>query len=425
MLLAKGVHRLPFLTDYWSQNPLLGAPGITKCMPRDRFKAILRCLHLNDNSQMPAHSDPNVDKLYKVRPLINTIRSNTQMAYYPHQQVAVDEAMVLFKGHSTIKQFMPLKPIKRGYKVWCICDSINGLAYEIEVYLGATEEGSDGSLGERVVLRLVDKMKGESHHIYMDNFFTSPSLSLALRDCQTFLIGTAQVNRKGFPESLRDTKTFSKTARRGDHKSVLIHNGKTECLVWMDKRPVHIINSISDPNSMTNVKRKAKDGSRLIIPCSESIKHYSAYMGGVDLFDFRRKNYSCSRKSKKWWLRLFYFLVDMATTNAYIIYKEQRNVKLTQKDFILQVADRLMSSHSSRKRAAVLSIPSCTRLLERHFDRQESTKNCKMCEGCKCCRECCPSDPVPLCPVPCFRLFHTLEFYRSARRRPHTEIPAN
>ena len=110
---------------------------------------------------------------------------NTQMAYYPHQQVTVDEAMVLFKGRSTIKQFMPLKPIKRGYKVWCICDSINGLAYEIEVYLGTTEDGSDGSLDERVVLHLVDKIKRGSHHVYVDNFFTSPSLSwhLAIAKC--------------------------------------------------------------------------------------------------------------------------------------------------------------------------------------------------------------------------------------------------
>ena len=239
------------------------------------------------------------------------------------------------------------------------------------------------------------------------------------------------MNRKGFPDSLRDTKMFSKTARHGDHKSVLIHNGKTECLVWMDKIPVHIINSISNPNSMTNVKRTAKDGSRLIIPCPESIKLYNAYMGGVDLFDFRRKTYSCSRKSKKWWLRLFYFLVDMATTNAYIIYKEQRNVKLTQKDFILQVADRLISSHSSHKRAAVLSIPSCTKLLERHFpDRQESTKNCK-----------CVKDTneqyivatnavqaIPFLSVLCHAFdcsTHLKRFHRSARRRPHTEIPAN
>ena len=101
---------------------------------------------------------------------------------------------------------MPLKPIKRGYKVWCICDSINGLAYEIEVYLGATEEGSDGSLGERVVLCLVDKIKGESHHVYMDNFFTSPSLSLALRNCQTFLIGTVRGFLRAYGTQKRSLK---------------------------------------------------------------------------------------------------------------------------------------------------------------------------------------------------------------------------
>ena len=98
MLLAMGVHRLPFITDYWSENPLLGSPGIIKCMPRDCFKAILRYLHPNDNSQMPARSNPNFNMLYKVRPLINTIQSNPQMVYYPHQQVTVDEAMVLFRG---------------------------------------------------------------------------------------------------------------------------------------------------------------------------------------------------------------------------------------------------------------------------------------------------------------------------------------
>ena len=421
MILAMGVHKLPYLRDYWSQNPLLGAPGITKSMPRDRFKAILRYLHLNDNSQMPARNDANFDKLYKVRPLLEAIKENTQKAYYPHQQLAIDEAMVLFKGRSSIKQFMPLKPIKRGYKVWCICDSTNGLAYDIEIYLGATGGNSELNLGERVVLRLIDKIKGESHQIYMDNFFTSPALSLALYEKQTFMIGTVRVGRKGFPESLKDTKTFSKTLQRGDYKSCLIHDGKTECLVWMDKKPVSMVNSISDPSSMTHVKRTAKDGSRLQVPCPESIKLYNAYMGGVDLFDFRRKTYSCSRKSKKWWLRLFYFLVDMAVTNAYIVYRESPNSeKLTQKDFVLQVADRLISSHCSRKRSAQQDPPSSSRQLGRHFpDRQEKTKNCRICEDRKrtvfCCRECCPSDPVPLCPVPCFKLFHTLDKLPSKR----------
>ena len=37
--------------------------------------------------------------------------------YKPHREVAVDEAMIKFTGRSSVKQYMPMKPIKRGIKV--------------------------------------------------------------------------------------------------------------------------------------------------------------------------------------------------------------------------------------------------------------------------------------------------------------------
>lgn len=33
-------------------------------------------------------------------------------------QNAVDEAIVPFKGQFSLKQYMPKKPVKRGFKVW-------------------------------------------------------------------------------------------------------------------------------------------------------------------------------------------------------------------------------------------------------------------------------------------------------------------
>ena len=128
------------------------------------------------------------------------------------------------------------------------------------------------------MLRLSSKIQGESHHIYMDNFFTSPSLTA---------LGTVRSNRKEFPQSLRDIKSLSKTPQRGQYKSAMIHNGKTECLVWKDNIPVCLINSISNPANVIHVKRTAREGSRLQVSCPESIRLYNAYMGGVDLFDFR------------------------------------------------------------------------------------------------------------------------------------------
>lgn len=64
--------------DYWSQDPLLAVPGIVSGMPRTRFKMLMRNLHLNDNSQMLPRTDSGYDRLHKIRPLLDTIITNTQ-----------------------------------------------------------------------------------------------------------------------------------------------------------------------------------------------------------------------------------------------------------------------------------------------------------------------------------------------------------
>lgn len=116
ILLTMGIHRLPDATDYWSQNHLLGVPCISKCMPVTRFKALLRCLHLNDNSTALRPGQPGFDKLHKLRPLYDTLHKNCSTKYKAHRENSVDEAMVIFKGKSSFKQYMPSKPVKRGIR---------------------------------------------------------------------------------------------------------------------------------------------------------------------------------------------------------------------------------------------------------------------------------------------------------------------
>ena len=45
-------------------------------MPRERFEALTRYLHLNDSEQIPGRDDPEYDPLYKIRPLIDTFQQN-------------------------------------------------------------------------------------------------------------------------------------------------------------------------------------------------------------------------------------------------------------------------------------------------------------------------------------------------------------
>lgn len=145
---------MPSWKDYWSTSPDLGSQLVTDTMSRNRFEIILNNLHVNDTSAMPKGC---TDKLYKLRPLIDTMNKQFQKLYNLSREVSVDESVILFKGRSTLKQYNPMKPIKRGYKLWCLADK-RGYIANFDVYQGKKgtqmDEFTTYGLGERVVLEL-------------------------------------------------------------------------------------------------------------------------------------------------------------------------------------------------------------------------------------------------------------------------------
>jgi len=60
---------------------------------------------------------PDYDRLGKVRPLLNLLQERFKVLFHPGREVAVDETMIKFQGNSSLKQYMPMKPIKRGKQV--------------------------------------------------------------------------------------------------------------------------------------------------------------------------------------------------------------------------------------------------------------------------------------------------------------------
>ena len=61
-----------------------------------------------------------------MRPVIKHFNDSFSRAMIPTAQQAIDEHMVKFKGQHAMKQYMPMKPIKRGFKMWCRNDSATG-----------------------------------------------------------------------------------------------------------------------------------------------------------------------------------------------------------------------------------------------------------------------------------------------------------
>ena len=109
-----GINRLQLwiaLDDYWSSDLTLRYAPIADRISRDRFREISRYLH---NSTLQPKGSPGYDRLGKVRPVIDHLSKQFADLYDPHKEVAVDEAMIKFTGRSAVKQYMPMKPIKRA-----------------------------------------------------------------------------------------------------------------------------------------------------------------------------------------------------------------------------------------------------------------------------------------------------------------------
>lgn len=73
-------------------------------------------------------------------------------------------------------------------------------------------------------------------------------------------------------------------------------------------------------NKMTEVNRTQTDGSKEKVPCPKPIADYTRSIGGADRFNQLKSWFSSSRRSKKWWHMLFYFLLDASLVNSYILY---------------------------------------------------------------------------------------------------------
>ena len=90
-----------------------------------------------------------------------------------------------------MKQYLPMKPVKRGFKIWVRADSHNGYVCEF-VYTGCKGEKTEVGLGGSVVNRLTQDLVGKAYHIFVDNFFPSVALSHLLLTDIIYFTGTVR-----------------------------------------------------------------------------------------------------------------------------------------------------------------------------------------------------------------------------------------
>ena len=99
------------------------------------------------------------------------------MVHKHERELSLDEAMISFIVRSSLKQYLPMKPTKRGFKVLCLCETSSDFLALVST--GATEH-TEFNLGEKIVLNVSAPFRGLRHAIFCDNFFSSFKLAQQL-----------------------------------------------------------------------------------------------------------------------------------------------------------------------------------------------------------------------------------------------------
>ena len=391
-MILMGIVRLPALTDYWKKDDVYHYSPVASRISRERFQDLQKYLHFTNDELLAPTGSPGSNKLGKVQYVMDAIVHQFQSTFNCNREVSVDEAMIPFKGRSSLKQYLPKKPVKRGFKVWVLADSKTGYVNNLEVYKGKDGNKCESGLGSKVVKKLCSNIENRYHHVYFDNFFASVCLLIDLLKVGTYACGTLRSNRVGFPQCL---KPFVKKGlpSRGDHRSCQMKKAEgvsapssassIAVSLWLDNKAVVVVSSNCDPSATTQVSRRQRDGSAMSVDCPLSVSLYNKFMGGVDLNDQLRGYYNVRLKGRKFYKYLFWFNFDVAVTNSYVLCKHHSNITVKSvKDFRCSLAKSLIGDFNGRKRPGrrLNSSQPTKKFSEDHFPVKKNKKGrCNYC----------------------------------------------
>ena len=134
---------------------------------------------------------------------------------------------------------MPLKRNRFCIKLCMVVDCEPGCVLGFVVYTGADTDYQKFDLGvtSDIVAHFLQPYFYKGHVVYIDKWYTSPTLTEVLHDRDTGMCGTVKANRKGMPEL--ESKLI-----RGEVQ--VSHSDAWVAVRWEDKRSVRKLTSVHE-----------------------------------------------------------------------------------------------------------------------------------------------------------------------------------
>lgn len=315
-------------------------------MSSERFEFILTCIRFDDRETRVERKKE--DPFAPIRELWDDFTSNCRSKYKPGSYVTVDEQLLGFRGKCMFRMYIPNKPSKYGIKIVLCCDNTTYYMIHGVPYIGKKTPTRGLPVAEYFVKEVTKSIHGSKRSVTMDNWFTSVKLAddLLQDPFNLTVIGTIRLNRKGVPKELANDK------RRPVNSSMFLFD-KEKTLVSFKPKSTKVVVVLS---TMHEGKELNQDTKKPAI-----IHTYNETKGAVDTLDKMCNDISCSRKTRRWPLCVFYGMLNIAFVNAYVIYcinnLRQGIQPLNRKQFMKELGKNLSKPHKLRR----LEVPTLKR----------------------------------------------------------------
>jgi DNA polymerase III epsilon subunit-like protein len=360
VLFIMGVQKRKDKPSHWfSNNPLLESRIAKRIISGRQFGLILRYLHCCDPTETGMNQNGEYDPSYKVGDLMKALEARWNTLFVPSQQLSLDETLLRAFGRMKFKVRIISKAARYGIKLYVVTDATTSYVLKVLVYTGkyTYQESTSESLKKtvQVVQQLVEPFRGSFRTVYVDRFYTSVDLVKELHEMKLFVTGTILSNR--IPKNItiaKSSKEFRQMERGDAVKHIFNYkdkNGESQkagLVAWKDRNIVYSLTNDTTTSTMDVCKRRGQ-GGLVEIRRPTVISKYNTYMGGVDVADMRRLHCSSTIMGQnRWWLKLFFYLLDVGTSNALVAFNEAMKGKQTPLN-IVEFKTKLVESLVGQK----------------------------------------------------------------------------
>ncbi|KAG7177743.1 PiggyBac transposable element-derived protein 4-like 6 [Homarus americanus] len=338
ILIFSGCRRDNHLSTAEMWNTQVGSPLYQAAMSERRFSFLLECLCFDEAATRRERS--KTDKLAPIRQLWNEFLTKCQKSYVPGETLTVGEQLLPFHGQCGFCVNFANKPAKYGIKLSVICDAKSKYMLNAIPYLRKDDytPACQGLELRHITKELCKPYFNTWRNVTTESCFTSIPLSMdLLNNCGLTSVGDLRLNRPHIPPNMT-----RKDGRKENSSVFCFAEGLTmvSYMPYPQKLVVHLSTMHTQPTIDKNKR-------------PEIINYYNRKKSAVDKFDQMTKQYSCSRKTNRWHLCMFYFIINAATINAWVISnnnkKTQQEVEQARGQFMQDLALRLVTPWAQKR----------------------------------------------------------------------------